>query len=228
LKVELLYLDDDLVAVDKPAGVLVHRTGLAPDRHTLLQAVRDRVGGRVYPVHRLDRGTSGVLLFARSPEVAGRVGLAFRQHQVEKVYLAAVRGWTDESGEVDYPVDPARSHRALTRYRTLDRVELPFAVGPYATARYSLVEARPLTGQRHQIRRHFKHLRHPVLGDREYGDRQHNRFLAQTFGLQRLCLVARRLVLAHPRTGQPLVLEAPLGRDLEGFLAALGFSASCL
>ncbi len=230
LPLAILYRDDDLIAVHKPAGLLMHRTAIdAHESRFLLQALRDQIGAPVYPVHRLDKGTSGVVVFALHAEALRQLAAAFRDGQVEKTYLAVVRGWAAAHEDVDYPLRdrPDRMARrrtivsrpAFTEVRCLARAELAVAVGRYATARYSLVVCRPRTGRRHQVRLHLKHLRHPVIGDANYGDGAHNRFF-QSRGIARLLLAASAIRFAHPRTGAAVEILAPLDGV---FLAALAW-----
>lgn len=221
LTLTLLHRDEHLVAIDKPPGLLVHRTQLAAhEDEAALQLLRDQLGQPVWPVHRLDRGTSGVLLFALSPEVASTLGAMFEQGRMHKRYLALVRGWpaTDE-GLVDHPLarDPEKPSagqtmlEARTRWRVLSRLDWPFVTDPrFATTRVALLEAEPLQGRRHQIRRHLKHIAHPILGDATHGKGPLNRAVATHLGQNRLWLHAQRLVLAHPVSGAPLELQAPL------------------
>jgi len=221
---EILYLDEVLVAVNKPAGMLVHRSAIDTRAEVfVLQLLRDQIGQWVYPVHRLDRPTSGVLLFALSAETAHRLAEAFARHEVEKHYLAVVRGFVDDSGCIDQPLKESKdrladrfsqadpeAQPAITRYVRLATAELPRAVGPHATARYSLVRITPSTGRKHQIRRHFSHLSHPVIGDTEHGDRFHNRFFRDVLHCSRLLLAAIELTVIHPLRRQPLTITAPL------------------
>ena len=220
----ILYRDDYLVSVAKPPGLLVHRTGLdAGETRFALQLLRDQIGRQVWPVHRLDKGTSGVLLFALDAATARALGLAFeRGEAMRKSYRAVVRGWPDAAGTIDHPLrrmpDDMRSEReevqhALTHYRTLERYELPLAQGQFASTRCALVELQPVTGRRHQLRRHMKHIAHPIIGDATHGKGPLNRAVAERLGLQRLWLHAGRLELAHPVTGQPLVIEAGLDEE---------------
>lgn len=217
----LLHLDEHLVAVDKPPGLLVHRTQLAAhEDEAALQLLRDQLGRPVWPVHRLDRGTSGVLLFALSAEVASALGAMFEQGAMDKRYLALVRGWpADDAGLIDHPLarDPEQPSAgqtllaAQTRWRVLQRLEWPIATDPrFPTTRVALLEAEPLQGRRHQIRRHLKHIAHPILGDATHGKGPLNRAVAAWLGTQRLWLHARQLVLTHPVSGAALVLQAPL------------------
>ncbi|RFF27605.1 MULTISPECIES: pseudouridine synthase [unclassified Wenzhouxiangella] len=212
---DILFRDDWLCAIAKPPGILVHRSNIATDREFVMQNLRDQLGKRVWPVHRLDRATSGVLLFALDPETARRLGQAFVDRHVDKRYLAVVRGWTDEAGTIDHPVarhERAEAREARTHYRRLATCELPVPVGGFETARYSLVEARPETGRRHQIRRHFKHISHHLIGDTTYGDGRHNRLFREHLHCHRMLLHASRLEFDHPREGR-LEVTAPLAGE---------------
>ncbi|BAN69874.1 pseudouridine synthase [endosymbiont of unidentified scaly snail isolate Monju] len=212
MSLPILYLDDHLVAIHKPSGLLVHRSPLSRDRVFALQQLRDQLGRRVWPVHRIDRATSGVLLFALDPATTQALAGQFERHEVEKEYRALVRGWTDKEGVIDHPVRDEEGHGrpqpAITRYRRLHRVELPEPVDRYPTSRYSLVAVTPLTGRRHQIRRHFKHISHHLIGDTTHGNGRHNRFFRERFGIHRLMLTAQRLCLTHPVSGERLCLNA--------------------
>ena len=222
----ILYRDDYLVAVDKPPGLLVHRSGLdAGETRFALQMLRDQIGRPVWPVHRLDKGTSGVLLFALDALTARSMGQAFEAGEgLSKNYRAVVRGWPSDEGLIDHPLrrmpDDMRVEReemqeARTRYRTLDRYELPLPHGRFPTTRCALVELQPLTGRRHQLRRHMKHLAHPIIGDATHGKGPLNRDLAALLGVQRLWLHALRLELRHPVSGAAMCLEAGLGPEWE-------------
>ena len=216
----LIYRDAHLLAVHKPAGLLVHRSPI--DRHETefaLQYARElNEGEHVYPVHRLDRPTSGLLLFARNPETASVLGQAFMAGAVRKTYQAVVRGWTPESGVIDLPLrDKAMDKRdiseqvmreACTRYQRLATTELPVAIEGYASSRYSLVELYPETGRQHQLRRHLQHISHPIIGDTNYGRTRHNHFFAERFGAARLMLAATALSFQHPATGEAMTLTA--------------------
>lgn len=224
----ILYQDDYLVAIDKPPGLLVHRASLdAGETQFALQLLRDQLGRPVWPVHRLDKGTSGVLLFALDADTARALGLAFEAPDaVHKTYVAIVRGWPAESGLIDHPLrrmeDDARAGRtevqdAQTRYRTLAHYELPLPQGPFPTTRCALVALRPLTGRRHQLRRHLKHIAHPIIGDATHGRGALNRAIAGLLGAQRLWLHAACLEVVHPVAGVSLRLEAPAGTDWDGW-----------
>lgn len=212
----ILWRDEHLVAVYKPAGWLVHRTGLdAHETRFVLQTLRDQLGCHVYPAHRLDKGTCGVLVMALHAQAAQRLGQAFAGQEVRKQYLALVRGWLPDAVEVDHALRPddapedAPAQPAQTSLRCLARLEWPEAFDPrHAATRVSLVEALPATGRRHQIRRHLKHVAHPIIGDATHGKGPLNRWWAERLGLQRLWLHAHALELAHPMTGEPLRFEA--------------------
>jgi tRNA pseudouridine65 synthase len=218
---DILYLDDYLAIVNKPAGWLVHRTPLDKgETRFVLQALRDQLGQHVWPVHRLDKGTSGVLVFALSAEVARILGQAFESGEgLHKTYRAIVRGWPLPEGLIDHALkrmpDDMRSEReevqpAQTLYTTLRRGELPIAQGQFASLRWAEVQLQPLTGRRHQLRRHMKHIAHPIIGDATHGKGPLNRAVAEHLGLQRLWLHAENLDLHHPINGQRLRLASPL------------------
>jgi tRNA pseudouridine65 synthase len=220
LTLGVLHIDEHLVAIDKPPGLLVHRTQLAAgEDQAALQLLRDQLGRPVWPVHRLDRGTSGVLLFALSPEVASLLGTMFEQGRMDKRYLALVRGWPQQdAGVIDHPLarDPELPSagqtllEAQTRWRVLRRIDWPLVTAPrFPTTRVALIEAEPLQGRRHQIRRHLKHIAHPILGDATHGKGPLNRAVAAHLGTQRLWLHAHSLSLIHPVSGAPLQLQAP-------------------
>ena len=234
---DILYQDDHLIAVNKPAGLLVHRSKIdRQETRFALQMIRDQVGRRVYPVHRLDKPTSGVLVFAFSPEMARLLTEAFARRAVTKTYLAVVRGYIDAHGVIDYPLKErfdkttdARARRdkpaqpAVTVYRRLAQVEVPVAVGRYPTSRYSLVEARPETGRMHQIRRHMKHIFHPIIGDGKHGEGRHNRFFSTRYGSNRLLLAATELSFTHPFSQKALRLVAPLDGPFTAVIDQLGW-----
>ena len=218
----LLHTDADVVAIDKPPGLLVHASSLdAHEARNALDLLRAQLGMPLWTVHRLDKATSGVLLFARHVEAARSLGTAFESGLVRKRYLALVRGWPPDAGEIDQPLarDPELPSTgqprvpALTRYRRLACHEWPFPDGRHATSRYALVEVEPLTGRRHQIRRHFKHIAHPLVGDSTHGKGAHNRAVAQWLGVARLWLHASRLELPACDGRPPAVIEAPPGPE---------------
>ena len=225
--IPIIYQDTDLVAVNKPSGIKVHRGSFDARREPfVLQLVRDQLGQHLYPVHRLDKPTSGILVFALNPGAARSLSKSFARRQVQKTYLAVVRGYIAEAGEEDYPLRGSEDGEnlnkaprpALTRYLRLDTAELPVPVGRYATGRYSLVQLMPATGRMHQIRRHMRHLRHPIINDRQYGDNKHNRFFTDELRCRRLLLAATEIRFPHPRTRESTCLAAPLDDDFTAIL----------
>ena len=235
---EIVYQDDHFVAVNKPAGLLVHRSFVDPtEKQAALQMVRDQVGGKVFPVHRLDRPTSGVLLFALDPETAKRCALLFQAGSFTKTYLAVVRGILPDAGVIDHPVkqvrdrydkrqegDEIKRHPAVTTFKCLATIELPFFVDKYPHTRYCLAELSPKTGRRHQLRQHMKHLSHPIIGDTRYGKSVHNRFFQTRFGCRRLLLAAVRLEFIHPATRAHVTIKADPGPDFSFILNELGWT----
>ena len=233
----ILYRDEHIVVIDKPSGLLVHRSEI--DRHETrfaIQILRDQIGQRVWAAHRLDRGTSGVLLFGLSREIAGALGRQFAAGTVEKRYRAVVRSYPPASGTIDHPLSRPRdpylfrgeqsspeAQPALTHYCKLAEIELPVAVDRYPTSRYALLELEPLTGRRHQLRRHLKHIAHPIIGDATYGKGRHNRFFAEQFDCHRLLLACTELRFDHPQSGQRLQIKVPVSGEFAATLARLGW-----
>ncbi|MCG9782174.1 tRNA pseudouridine(65) synthase TruC [Vibrio brasiliensis] len=221
---EIVYQDEYFVAVNKPAGMLVHRSWL--DKHEtqfVMQTLRDQIGQHVFPLHRLDRPTSGVLIFALSSEVASQVMPMFANHEMEKTYHAIVRGWILESGRLDYPLkveldkiadkhasQEKEAQEAITDYQPLAQVEIPHSTGRFPTTRYCLMEMKPLTGRKHQLRRHMAHLRHPIVGDTTHGDGKQNKLFREVYDSHRLLLHASSLKFVHPFTQQEIIIEAGL------------------
>ncbi|MCC5824893.1 tRNA pseudouridine(65) synthase TruC [Alkalimonas sp.] len=232
----ILYQDEWLVAVDKPAGMLVHRSFL--DKHEsrfVMQTLRDQLGQHVFPVHRLDRPTSGVLLFALSSEIARLLSEQNASQHWHKGYLAIVRGYLVQGGTLDYPLKEQQdkiadkfsssdkeAQAAVTDYLPLAQVELPIPVSRYPAARYSLVALSPRTGRKHQLRRHLAHLRHPIIGDTSHGDGKHNRLFREHLDCARLLLLAKQLILTHPISGTRLCIEASL-TEWQPILQQLGW-----
>ena len=227
-ELSLLYQDEHLVAIDKPSGLLVHRSEI-DKRETLfaIQLTRDLIGRHVFPVHRLDRPTSGVLLFALSPEVARKTSELFLEGKICKTYLAMVRGYAPESLEIDYALKEILDKKsdkhakkdkapqeAITLLKRLATSELPFPSGRYAQSRYSLVELTPKTGRKHQLRRHMAHIRHPIIADTNHGDGKQNAAAREILYLDRLALVAKSLAFPHPVTGEPISIQANLDEAL--------------
>lgn len=221
---EIIYQDEYLVAINKPSGLLVHRSNIdRRETRFALQMLRDQIQRHVYPVHRLDKPTSGILLFALSPEIARSLSEQFAAQQVTKRYLAVVRGYVPEHVVIDHPLkeewDKMTDRRAqknkppqeaVTEIRRLATAELPVCVDRYPQSRYSLLEAFPRTGRKHQIRRHLKHIAHPVIGDAKHGKGVHNRFFQERFNCHRLLLACVEVHCQHPVNDIPLLLKAGL------------------
>lgn len=236
--IEVCYQDEHLIAVNKPAGWLVHRSWLdRKEKVVVMQTVRDMIGQHVFTVHRLDRPTSGVLLMALSSDVARTLSVQFEQHQVKKSYLAVTRGYLEGEGVVDYDLtqeldkiadkfaDPDKAPQpAVSHYQGLAQVEMPVAIGRYPTSRYSLMALSPLSGRKHQLRRHMSHLRHPIIGDTTHGDLRHNRRFAETFDCSRLLLHASRVEFNHPVTGEPLTIDARVDNSWQNLMGTFGWN----
>lgn len=230
--IDIIYQDDHLVAINKPSGLIVHRSYVARgEKIFALQLVRDAINQYVFPVHRLDRPTSGVLLFALSSEIARKMTERFTNRQVEKSYLAIVRGFTEDNGKIDYAlkemadrkadhaIDPNKPpQEAHTEYEKIAQIELPYAVGRYETARYSLIRVCPKTGRNHQVRRHLAYISHPVIGDSRHGDRQHNRFYQKQFNISRLLLVCSQIRFRHPYSNESVAISADPGSEFQSLV----------
>ncbi|WP_110708289.1 pseudouridine synthase [Salinicola sp. CR57] len=231
----VIYRDARLIAVAKPPGMLVHRTALARgETRFVMQTLRDQLGQHVYPVHRLDRPTSGVLLFALDSEAAAALTRSFIEQQVTKRYLAVVRGWGPEAISVDAPLreeDGIRpkaempAQAALTHFRRLATAELPVAIDRYPHSRYSLMEAWPETGRRHQIRRHLARCGHPIINDAKHGKGIHNRYFRDHLDCPHLLLSSVQLTLTHPFEGRRLTLEAAPDDHFSALLIRFGWQA---
>ncbi len=219
---DIVFQDEYFVAVNKPAGMLVHRSWL--DKHEtqfVMQTLRDQIGQHVFPLHRLDRPTSGVLIFALSSGVASQVMPMFANHEMVKTYHAIVRGWIEEAGRLDYALkveldkiadkhasQEKEAQEAITDYRPLAKAEIPYSTGKFPTTRYCLMELKPLTGRKHQLRRHMAHLRHPIVGDTTHGDGKHNKLFREVYDSHRLLLHASSLEFVHPFTNQTVLIKA--------------------
>jgi tRNA pseudouridine65 synthase len=226
-KLRILYQDENYVGIYKPAGLLVHRTALdANETVFCVQLLRNQIGMEVFPCHRLDKATSGVMLFALNKNALKLANDRFAEGKIEKVYHAIVRGWIKEPGKLDYPLtledgvseESEKVQEAVTIYRPLELFEMPVSLGRYETARFSLIELTPQTGRRHQLRRHMAHLRHPILGDTTHGDGLQNRFFRDRFACDRLLLTSVMLCLDHPVDGSLMRIESAPDRT---FLSVL-------
>jgi len=210
---EILFRDEHLIAINKPHGLLVHRSPIAADVQVFaLQLLRDQVGQQVFPAHRIDRKTGGVLLFAFTKEVEIAMQKQFAANLVDKKYLAILRGHTQDSGEIDYPLQKENGtlQDAFTAYQTLKRAELDVPLGKHPTSRYSLVEATPATGRMHQLRKHFSHIFHPIIGDRTHGCNKQNKLFKEKWQMETMLLHASSISFIHPVSGDRIVVNAPL------------------
>ncbi len=232
----VLYQDEHLVVINKPSGLLVHRSPI--DRHETrfaLQMVRNQIGQKVFPVHRLDKPTSGALVFALSSEVARKLGEQMMAHEVDKTYVAVVRGYAPEAGEIDHALveepdkrikgskEKSEPQPAFSRYRCLATAELDACIERYPQSRFSLVEVKPETGRRHQIRRHLKHIKHPIIGDAKHGRGRYNRYFKEHLDSDRLLLAATTISFAHPVSGERLTVKAPLEASMQSIMSRLGW-----
>ena len=227
----VVYQDDTLVAINKPPGLLVHRSPIDKrETRFAVQLLRDQIGRRVYPVHRLDRPTSGLLLFAFDGTTASAIGRQMMARQVKKQYTAIVRGWIKAPGMIDYALkfkadkiaDKDRGdiapQPACTVYQPLRHFEIPEASGRYSSSRYTLVQLKPYSGRKHQLRRHMVHLRHPIIGDTSHGDGKQNKFLRERFGFENLALSCTSMGLEHPEHGRWLTLTCEPGASMTRLL----------
>ncbi|WP_226389374.1 pseudouridine synthase [Penaeicola halotolerans] len=226
---EILYQDEYLVAINKPAGLLVHKSRIAAEEKlNAMHQLRDQLGQWVYPIHRLDRPTSGVLLFALDKETATEVQEQFSRHTIKKHYLAVVRGVTPIEAIIDVPLekelDQDTMQEAETYYKRLATVELDIAVSRYPTSRYSLIEVVPKTGRMHQIRRHMAKSRHYIIGDTKHGDNKHNKMFRENFEIDNLLLHAYFIEMTHPKSGEPLAISAPLPEYFDDLVAEFGWT----
>lgn len=228
--IPVLFRDEHIVVIDKPAGILVHRSPI--DRHEtrfVLQLLRDQLGQQVFPIHRLDKPTSGVMVLALCKDAAADLNRQFREQQVQKHYLAVVRGHTPASGLIDHALraDPdsyagrpeaGPPKEARTTFTRLATTTLPVEIETYPSSRYSLVLAEPHTGRTHQIRRHMKHISHPIIGDAKHGRGRHNRYFAKHLACSRLLLHANQLEFLHPADGQALRFFQPPSGEFAALL----------
>jgi tRNA pseudouridine65 synthase len=223
---EILYQDDHLIAINKPHGLLVHRSSIAADAEEFaLQILRDQIGKKVNPTHRIDRKTAGVLLFAFDKATEVAMQQQFMGNLVRKKYLAVVRGYTPDAAEIDYALrrENGTLQEALTRYVTLNRAELDIAFGQHPTSRYSLIEAMPETGRMHQLRKHFAHIFHPIIGDRTHGCNKQNKLFKETFDLDNMMLHASQLDFTHPITGVQVTINANLQSEFSRIMNIMGW-----
>ena len=212
---------------EKPTELLVHRSSIdAGERRAMLQILRDQIGSHVHPVHRLDKATSGLVLFALDTAVARNLSEQFTSGSVKKVYRAIVRGHVvgdcvinhalrDEVDRRGQRIKGGVAREAETDLEVLSHWTVPLPVDRYPEGRYSIVRLSPRTGRFRQLRRHMKHISHPIIGDVRYGKGTHNRFFSEQLGLNRLWLHAESLEFSHPNTGEPLRVDTGEVTDFE-------------
>ena len=225
-ELEIIYRDEYLVAVNKPHGLLVHKTSISDEQNLFaLQILRDQIGQRVFPAHRLDRKTSGILIFSLDQNILRLMQSKFSSRLIEKNYLAIVRGFCEEAGIIDYPVkkENGKMVEAVTRYKTIERVEIEVPSGPHQTSRYSLVKIFPETGRMHQIRKHFSHINHPIIGDRPYGCHVQNRMFKLKWNITKMMLHANALMFQHPVTSEEIEIKASIHKEFKETIRILGF-----
>ncbi len=217
---EIIYQDQYFIAINKPGGMLVHKSELAPEETVfVLQTLRDQLDKHIYPVHRLDRPTSGVLLFAFSSEIARTLSEHLIDKKIKKKYLALVRGWLQESVTIDHPVKNDRGNLkdAITRFSPIRHYTLDIKMGSYDKQRYSLVGCEPESGRWHQIRQHLAHLRHYIINDRVHGNNKHNKLFKEELMIEPMFLHAESLELCHPVDKRLMVLKAELPKHYKIF-----------
>lgn len=226
MELEIIYKDEFLIAINKPHGLLVHRSeysGVADEY--AVQKLRDQIDQRVHPCHRIDRKTGGVLLFSLNSEYNSLMQKQFAANNVKKRYLAIVRGYTEDSGVIDYQLtnDSGKTQEAVTEYKTLHRVELDISFGKFETSRYSMVEVIPQTGRMHQIRKHFAHILHPIIGDRPHGCNKQNRMFKERFSMTTMMLHASEIVFKHPETKEEIKIQAELQSEFKRMIQMMGW-----
>ncbi|WP_066438728.1 pseudouridine synthase [Chryseobacterium sp. CCH4-E10] len=215
---EILYRDEHLIAINKPSGLLVHKSFYSGEADTYaIQELKKQIGQKVYPVHRLDRKTSGVLLFTLDKEMLKTMSDVFAARAVEKKYIAILRGWAKEEETIDYDLinENEVKQNAVTRYRRLQTSEIDLPFLKHQTSRYCLVEATPETGRFHQLRKHFKHILHPILGCRKHGCNKQNKLWLQTFGINKMTLHAHQLIFNHPNSGEKIIINAAIDDEFK-------------
>lgn len=221
---EIIYEDQYIVAINKPHGLLVHQSPIARDAEEFaLQLLRDQLGRTVYPAHRLDRKTAGILLFSLDKETDRIMQQKFQNREVDKKYLALLRGYAPDQQTIDYPLkrEDGTIQEAITHFKTLEYFELPVPFGKHPSSRYSLVEAAPETGRMHQLRRHFAHIFYPIIGDRPHGCNKQNKFWLEHFDMNTMLLHASELTFNHPHTHQKVELRASISNEFGRVLAVL-------
>lgn len=225
---EIVYRDENLIAINKPHGLLVHRSSIAKDvTEFALQKLKQQIGQHVSPVHRLDRKTSGILLFALDKDTEIAMHKKFMDNEVTKKYLAILRGYAPAEMVIDYPLmkENGAMQDAITSFKTLNYAEIPYALGKHETSRYSLVEAAPTTGRMHQLRKHFAHIFYPIIGDRKHGCNKQNRFFKEQWQMTTMMLHASEIGFDHPLSGQRIEIKAGVSEEFARVMELMGWNS---
>jgi len=228
---DILYKDNHIVAVNKPHGLLVHRSSIAKNASEFaMQILRDQINQHVFTIHRLDRKTGGVLLFALNEDTHRAMQKQFAENLIKKTYRAIVRGYTEDEGVINYPLkrDDGKIQEALTKYKTLQQTEIDVPFGKFNTSRYSLVEIYPQTGRMHQIRKHFAHILHPIIADRPHGCNKQNKMFKEKFNMDTMLLHAKSVSFNHPYTNETINITADIQSELKRMIKQLKFNSSIL
>ena len=226
MELDIIYRDEHLIAINKPHGLLVHKSKYVGEAdYFAVQLLRDQIGQYVWPCHRIDRKTSGVLLFSLDVETNSLMQQQFTDGEVDKIYLSIVRGYTEDEGVIDYILvnESGKSQEAVTKYKTLKKVELDVPFGKFQTSRYSLIEAYPQTGRMHQIRKHMAHIFHPIIADRTHGCNKQNRLFKDKWDMTTMLLHAQELTFNHPLTNQEIVIKADISNEFQRVKNIMGF-----
>jgi tRNA pseudouridine65 synthase len=219
---EILYKDEHIVAINKPHGLLVHRTKMAKDA---TEFALQQLGQPVYPAHRIDRKTGGILLFALNDAVNRQLQILFAERKMSKTYLSIVRGFSEDEGEIDYPLvsESGKTQESKTTYNTLAKAELNVPFGKHSTSRYSLVKVVPETGRMHQIRKHLAHILHPIIADRAHGCNKQNRLFKEKWAMDTMLLHAWKLSFDHPITSEKIEIKAELQSEFVRMMELMDF-----
>lgn len=229
----IIFEDDNFIAINKPSGLLVHRSPVDKrETEFAIQTLRNQIGQYVYPAHRLDKPTSGILLFAKSPEALSAINEQFENHKVSKEYQAIVRGFPPTPVTIDHPVKTRKDKHdkqnndpkdAVTHLTTLATCTINAKIERYDTSRFALVKLKPVTGRRHQLRYHMKHISHPIIGDTSYGKGPQNRYFQENYQCHRLLLAATQLSFYHPYREEQIILNEPPSEDFQAVIKQLPF-----
>lgn len=222
---EIVHEDDHIVVINKPPNILTHLTKISEDTISVLDILNRQLTRKMFPIHRLDRATTGILIFAKDAITAEKINEPFRLKKVKKTYHAIVRGYMEKTGFIDEPLFSETKgvyQEAVSEWQSLEASEMLWEVSRYPTSRYSLIALFPQTGRHHQLRKHMAKLRHPIIGDRRHGDVKHNNFWRDKFGTNRLWLHASKIEI--PFDGDTLKFEAGLPEDFQQIITALGLN----